>query len=241
MNSSSSAVRLAAVSRSRPYMRPTKFKYSDPVNRPNNAMPSGTTPICRLTSTGLAMRSSPRIWMRPAVGASRPVSILMVVDFPAPLGPRKPKNWPAATRRFTSSTATSSPKRRVKPSVAMAGASMEFPTLAQVAGGEARQAKGKKVQVGNPRPGQRSKDRLRHLGEGQMAVQLEENVGVDRAAVKSIPGSQTTDGLNLRPLRIFGRSFPVSIGDERRRWPLRSAIAGRLPRRERPPRDLPAD
>ena len=30
--------------------------------------------------------------MVPEVGASRPVSILMVVDLPAPLGPRKPKN-----------------------------------------------------------------------------------------------------------------------------------------------------
>jgi len=30
---------------------------------------------------------------------------LMVVDFPAPFGPRKPKNWPAATWRSMASTA----------------------------------------------------------------------------------------------------------------------------------------
>ena len=77
-------------------MRPTKFRYSDPVSRPNSAMPSGTTPICRFTSTMLVTRSSPRISIRPDVGASRPVSILMVVDFPAPFGPRKPKNWPGS-------------------------------------------------------------------------------------------------------------------------------------------------
>src|SRR5271168_1647633 len=136
MKSSSSAVRFAAVERSRPYMRPTKFKYSEPVSRPNSAMPSGTTPIWRFTSTESCIRSMPRICMRPDVGASRPVSILMVVDFPAPLGPRNPKNWPGATRRFTSCTATRSPKRRVRCSVEIAGAAivaevlMEFQTLA---------------------------------------------------------------------------------------------------------------
>ena len=40
--------------------------------------------------------------MLPDVGARRPVSILIVVDLPAPLGPRKPKNWPEATVRLTS-------------------------------------------------------------------------------------------------------------------------------------------
>src|SRR5260370_33015650 len=114
-------------------MRPTKLRNSAPVSRPNSAMPSGTTPICRLPSTGLFARSTPRISMRPAVAANRPVSILMVVDLPAPLAPRNPKNCPAATRRLTSSTATSSPKRRVKPWVEMAGAaSMKLLNLAQV-------------------------------------------------------------------------------------------------------------
>ena len=114
INSSNSAVRLAVVSRSRPYMRPTNFRYSAPVRRPNKAMPSGTTPIWRFTSLVRSAKSSPRISMRPEVGARSPVSILMVVDFPAPLGPRKPKNCPGATRRFTSLTATKSPKRRVR-------------------------------------------------------------------------------------------------------------------------------
>src|SRR5438876_8941257 len=67
-------------------------------------MPSGTTPIWRFTSTGCVAKSSPRRSMLPAVGASKPVSILMVVDLPAPFGPRKPKNWPAATWRSTPST-----------------------------------------------------------------------------------------------------------------------------------------
>src|SRR5215469_13701959 len=136
MKSSSSAARFAAVSRSSPYMRPAKLRNSAPVSRPKSAMPSGTTPIWRFTSTGFLSRSRPRISMLPDVGASSPVSILMVVDFPAPLGPRKPKNCPGATRRLTLSTATSSPKRRVRAWVEIVGASsIEALNLAQAGGG----------------------------------------------------------------------------------------------------------
>src|SRR5205823_5646324 len=102
-----------------------------PVSRPNNAMPSGTTPIWRFTSTGFVLRSMPRISMRPEVGASSPVSILMVVDLPAPLGPRKPKNCPGATCKSMPSTATRSPKRRDNPWVEMVGA--EFMKLLNLA------------------------------------------------------------------------------------------------------------
>src|SRR5437879_2867901 len=122
MKSSNSAARLAAVSRSNPYILPAKLRNSAPVKRPKRAIPSGTTPIWRLTSAGWVLRSSPRISIRPELGASNPVSILMVVDLPAPLGPRKPKNCPGATRRFTPSTAMSSPKRRVRDWVEMLGA-----------------------------------------------------------------------------------------------------------------------
>src|SRR6185437_5776340 len=73
-----------------------------------------TTPIWRFRSSAPAPNGWPRIRMLPAVGSRRPVSILMVVDFPAPLGPRNPKNWPAATLNVTPFTATSSPKVRVR-------------------------------------------------------------------------------------------------------------------------------
>jgi len=46
----------------------------------------------------------------PAVGVSRPHSMRMTVDFPAPLGPRKPKISPFETRSDTWSTATNAPK-----------------------------------------------------------------------------------------------------------------------------------
>src|SRR5712692_859522 len=121
MNSSSSAARCAAVARSSPYIRPTKFKYSAPVSRSNSAIPSGTTPIWRFTSTGYCSRFRPNRRIPPDVAASRPVSILIVVDLPAPLGPRKPKNWPPSTVKSIWLTATKSPKRRVSFSVTMAG------------------------------------------------------------------------------------------------------------------------
>src|SRR2546428_12585473 len=57
----------------------------------------------------------------PAVGRSRPVSILMVVLLPAPLGPRKPKKRPRGTSKETSSTATFLRKALVRWRTTMAG------------------------------------------------------------------------------------------------------------------------
>ena len=42
---------------------------------------------------------------RPALGVRMPVSILIVVDFPAPFGPSKASSSPASTRSVTPSTA----------------------------------------------------------------------------------------------------------------------------------------
>src|SRR5438874_13580880 len=53
--------------------------------------------------------SWPQITAVPALGARKPVIIFIVVDLPAPLGPRKPNTWPAGTLNDTSSTATSGP------------------------------------------------------------------------------------------------------------------------------------
>jgi|GEM_PF-5855555 hypothetical protein len=56
----------------------------------------------------------------PSVGGSRPVSIFIVVDLPQPLEPKKPKISPRSIVKETWSTATKSPKRRVRPSASMA-------------------------------------------------------------------------------------------------------------------------
>ena len=51
----------------------------------------------------------------PTVGVMKPASIRMVVDLPAPLGPRKPSTSPRGTSNDTLSTAVNAPKRLVSP------------------------------------------------------------------------------------------------------------------------------
>src|SRR5262245_47164461 len=48
--------------------------------------------------------------MRPDVGGMKPVSMRMVVDLPAPFGPRKPSTSPRSTVNDTSFTASFGPK-----------------------------------------------------------------------------------------------------------------------------------
>src|SRR6185312_2452849 len=55
----------------------------------------------------------------PALGGRKPASMRMVVDFPAPLGPRKPSTSPLATRKETLSTAVKLPNRLVRPSISI--------------------------------------------------------------------------------------------------------------------------
>src|ERR1019366_7089592 len=75
------------------------------------------------TSSDCVTTSKPPTVARPEVGASKPHMIRMVVDFPAPLGPRNPKISPRATSMETSSTATKSPKRLTSFSMRTAGPS----------------------------------------------------------------------------------------------------------------------
>src|SRR5688572_23104770 len=64
----------------------------------------------RLTSMGDWPTSNPHTTADPPLGCRKPVSIFMVVDFPAPLGPRKPSTVPGSTRKLTPSTAVIGPK-----------------------------------------------------------------------------------------------------------------------------------
>src|SRR5580704_5656416 len=64
----------------------------------------------------------------PLVGASRPRIIRIVVDLPAPLGPRKPVTIPGCTVNVRSSTASFAPNRLVSPR-----ASIMYSDLHQVA------------------------------------------------------------------------------------------------------------
>ena len=89
---SNSSVRSRTVAGGSKYMRPMKVRYSRAVRFSNSARFSGTTPIRAFTPRARSgsLTSSPSKRIDPDVGASRPVSILMVVDLPAPFGPRKP-------------------------------------------------------------------------------------------------------------------------------------------------------
>src|SRR6202022_11922 len=66
------------------------------------------------TDSASARTSSPSTQADPSLRGSSPVSILMTVVLPLPLGPRKPKISPFSTRKLTPSTATKSPKRRTR-------------------------------------------------------------------------------------------------------------------------------
>src|SRR6516162_9272208 len=61
-------------------------------------------------ATGWVAMSWPQTIAVPAVGARKPVIIFIVVDLPAPFGPRKPSTSPRATVKEMSSTAFSAPK-----------------------------------------------------------------------------------------------------------------------------------
>ncbi len=66
----------------------------------------------RLISSRWVRMSKPATVPWPPEGSRSPQSIRMVVDLPAPLGPRKPKISPGRTSRLMRLTATKSPNRR---------------------------------------------------------------------------------------------------------------------------------
>src|SRR5882672_6496623 len=70
---------------------------------------------------GVPAMSRPSKMMRPAVGASCPVSRLKKVVLPAPLGPITACRAPSWTSRVTALTAVSAPKALVSPSVLTRG------------------------------------------------------------------------------------------------------------------------
>src|ERR1700733_9960520 len=69
------------------------------------------------TDSGSRPTSYPATRAPPEVGLNRPHSMRMVVDLPAPFGPRKPKTSPLRTSRLMRSTATKSPKRLTRLSI----------------------------------------------------------------------------------------------------------------------------
>src|SRR5580704_10433488 len=77
--------------------------------------------MLRRMSSGRVDTSKPATLPLPELGASNPHRMRIVVDLPAPFGPRKPKISPRWTSSVTSFTATKSPKRLVRCSIRTAG------------------------------------------------------------------------------------------------------------------------
>ena len=68
----------------------------------------GTTPMRWRTSVGRVRTSAPSMIAVPDVGITRVVQMPIIVVFPAPLGPRRPKNSPECTSRSSDASATTS-------------------------------------------------------------------------------------------------------------------------------------
>src|SRR3954467_34536 len=77
--------------------------------------------MCRRTSLRSRTTSKPATRALPAVGRSRVQRILMVVDLPAPFGPRKPKSSPVATVRSMPRTASTCSNVLTRPLASTAG------------------------------------------------------------------------------------------------------------------------
>src|ERR1017187_4668693 len=107
-------MRARAASGGMAYSAATISRYSRPVSDSKTAPDSGTKPTRRFTSIVSSSRLNPQIVAVPLVGASMPVSIFKVVDFPAPLGPRKPTICPAGISSESPSTAVWDPNRLVR-------------------------------------------------------------------------------------------------------------------------------
>ena len=93
-----------------------RTRCSDRPSAPRRARTSATcSRLRRFTPSGSRLTSMPPTSAVPDVGFNSPHNILMVVDLPAPLAPRKPKISPCLTENDRSSTATKAPKRRRQP------------------------------------------------------------------------------------------------------------------------------
>src|SRR5690349_6006684 len=91
------------------YRTPWMSMFSHAVSSLSRLGSWNTTPKRRRTSVAWVVGSSPSSWRTPLVGCRSVVSILMVVVFPAPFGPRNAKISPGCTSKETSLTAVTFP------------------------------------------------------------------------------------------------------------------------------------
>src|SRR5690606_13274390 len=126
--------------------------------------------MCGLTRSGSRATLTPRIRASPEVGGRTPARIRSVVVFPAPSGPTIPKSSPAWTSKLRASTATWSPKRRVRRSTVSAG-SAPPPPAAPAVPESVRRAASSTISV--------ALDHQAHVG-GDPRLEVEVRVAGDR-------------------------------------------------------------
>src|SRR5713226_5809729 len=97
-------------------MKAWNSRFSRPVSTSSSDGSWKTSPMRWRTRAGSRTTSMPATRAVPAVGVSSVQRIEMVVDFPAPLGPRKPNISPWRTSRSMPRTASSWPYRLTRPS-----------------------------------------------------------------------------------------------------------------------------
>jgi hypothetical protein len=82
--------------------------------RPGGASKVSSSTPTRRTGSSSSEYGRPRTAVLPAVGRTRPRSARIVVDLPAPFGPRNPVIRPGSTEKVRSSTASVAPNRFVR-------------------------------------------------------------------------------------------------------------------------------
>src|SRR4051812_5939216 len=90
-------------------MEATNRRYSCTYMSKYKGLCSGRYPIFLLASLFCFVISSSPIFTTPASAGIKPVTIFMVVDLPAPLGPKKPMIWPLSASKETLSKASCDP------------------------------------------------------------------------------------------------------------------------------------
>ncbi len=107
--SSRSAARALASRRDCLASSPMSTRFWVPVSSSSRVASWPVTPMTRRTAAAWVAMSRPATEPEPPSGRIMVVSILTVVDLPAPLGPSTPRMAPSATSRSTPSTAHWSP------------------------------------------------------------------------------------------------------------------------------------
>ena len=88
-----------------PLIFPINDKKSATIISEYDGAPSGRYPMYSFAFNGSDLRLILLIKISPLSGSKKPVSIFIVVDFPAPFGPRKPTTSPLETDKSILSTA----------------------------------------------------------------------------------------------------------------------------------------